>query len=104
LPIEIELLGMAIIIEQEKRKIQWFKILLTLAVIAAILSSTYYLFFAPLPLIEKVLPQNLQSIKDISNIQFKPEDVINNPKFQILKQYANPIVVGSVGKSNPFAK
>lgn len=95
---------MAIIIEQEKRKIGWFKILVILALAVAIISSTYYLFFAPVPLIEKVLPQNLQSIKNISDIKFRPEDVINDPKFQILKQYAAPAETGPVGKSNPFLK
>jgi len=34
----------------------------------------------------------------------RPEAIINDPKFQILKQYINPIETGQTGKTNPFLK
>jgi len=95
---------MAIIIEEEKRRINWFALILAASFIGITIALTYYLFFAPTPLIEKVIPQSIQSLKDLSGIKLSPEDVINNSKFQILRQYINPAESGSVGKNNPFAK
>jgi len=34
----------------------------------------------------------------------QPEAIINNPNFQILKQYVNPIEIGPVGNTDPFVK
>ncbi len=95
---------MAIIIEEEKKKINWFALAVIILIIATIITATYYLFFAPTPLIERVAPTRLQSLQELSNIRLQPETIVNNPKFQILKQYVNPIEIGQVGKSNPFVK
>lgn len=95
---------MAIIIEEEKRKINWFALAVIILIIATIIVATYYLFFAPTPLIERVVPAPLQSLQELSNIRLQPETIVNNPKFQILKRYVNPIEIGSVGKSNPFVR
>ena len=64
----------------------------------------YYLFFVQPSLIEKSTSPQLQSIKGLSKIKLDPEAIINNPRFQILKQYVNPIEIGQVGKENPFLK
>jgi len=95
---------MAIIIEEEKKGVNWFAIVSIILVVVIIAIAVYYLFFAPVPLIEKVVPTNLQSIQALSNIQLQPGVIINNSKFQILKTYVNPIIIGPVGKSNPFVK
>lgn len=95
---------MAIVIQEEKRKINWFALGVILLVTATIAAAIYYLFFIKPPLIEKVAPLKLQSIKEISSIKLDPEAVINNPRFQILKQYVGPIEIGQFGKSNPFVK
>ena len=97
---------MAIVIEEEKRKINWFALAVIILIIATIITATYYLFFAPTPLIERVAPARLQSFQEISNIRLQPEAVVNNPNFQILKQYVNPIEIqsGSIGKTNPFVR
>ncbi|MFH1346883.1 MAG: hypothetical protein ABIH10_01385 [Spirochaetota bacterium] len=95
---------MAIIIEEEKRKINWFPLILIISITGIVIILAYYLFFAQTPLIEKVIPQSIQSLKDLSGIKLSPEDVINNPKFQILRQYINPVESGPAGKSNPFLK
>ena len=95
---------MAILIEEEKRRINWFALVTVVLVVATIIGATYYLFFAPVPLIEKVVPSSVQSLQALSNIKLQPELIINNPKFQVLKTYINPIEIGSVGKNNPFLK
>lgn len=95
---------MAIIIEEEKRKINWFALSVIVLITATIVGAIYYLFFVQPSLIEKVAPPKLQSIKELSKIKLDPETIINNPRFQILKQYGNPIEIGQVGKSNPFIR
>jgi len=95
---------MAIIIEEEKRKINWFALVIVVLIIATIVGATYYLFFAPTPLIEKVVPSSIQSLQILSNIKLQPELIINNPKFEVLKTYINPVEIGATGKSNPFLR
>jgi hypothetical protein len=97
---------MAIIIEEEKRKINWFNLAVGVFIVVLLAVAVYYLFFISPPLIEKVAPVRLQSLEELSSIKLEPEAILNNPNFQILKQYANPIEIneGLVGKVNPFAK
>ena len=97
---------MAIIIEEEKRKINWFAAALILLLVTIIGAAIYYLFFASIPLIERVTSPRLQSLQELSSIKLEPEAIINDPRFQILKQYVNPIEIqtNSIGKTNPFLK
>ena len=95
---------MAIIIEEEKKKFNWFALASVILVVALIAVAVYYLFFAPVPLIERVTPLSLQPIQELSGITLQPEAIVNNPKFQVLKAYVNPITIGPVGKSNPFLR
>ncbi len=97
---------MAIIIKEEKRKINWFALGVIILIIATIIVATYYLFFASAPLIERVVPPHLQSLQELSNIRLQPEAIINNPNFQILKQHINPIEIDTdlIRKSNPFLR
>ena len=95
---------MAIIVEEEKRKINWFALILAVSLAGIVISLAYYLFFAPTPLIGKAVSQNTQTLKDLSDIKLNPEEVINNPKFQILRQYINPVEAGLPVKNNPFLK
>jgi len=100
----VESLGMAIIVEEEKRRTNWFSLILVISLAGMLVALIYYLFFAPTPLIEKVISQNMQSLKELSGIKLNAESLVNNPKFQILKQYINPIEGGTTGKSDLFVK
>ena len=95
---------MAIVIQEEKRKINWFGLGVVFLITATAFTLIYYLFFVKPPLIEKVAPPKLQSIKELSSIKLDPNAVINDPRFQTLKIYANQIEIGQVGKANPFMK
>jgi len=97
---------MAIIIEEQRRKINWFALALILLLVAIIGAAIYYLFFAPIPLVERVAPPRLKSLQELSSIKLQPETIINDSRFQILKQYVNPIEIqtNSIGKTNPFVK
>jgi len=95
---------MAIVIEEEKRKINWLALGIIILIISTVIIAIYYLFFAPVPFIEKIAPARLQSLQDLSSINLEPEAIVNSPNFQILRRYVNPIEVGPAGKSNPFVK
>ncbi len=97
---------MAIFVEQEKKKSNWFGLAIFIAIIAILGAAIYYLFFASVPGIEKVLlprSSKLTSLEKIYNSKFKPEAVTNHPTFLLLKQYVNPVETsGSSGRANPF--
>jgi len=95
---------MAIIVEEERKKTNWFFFILVLSLAAILIALTYYMFFAPVPLIEKVISQNMESIQQLSTIKLNSESVVNNSKFQILRQYINPVQGGTPGKSDLFAR
>jgi len=95
---------MAIVIEEEKRKINWLSIGIIILIISTVVIAVYYLFFAPVPFIEKIAPARLQSLQDLSMIKLEPEAIVSSPNFQILRRYVNPIEIGPVGKNNPFVK
>jgi hypothetical protein len=95
---------MAIVVEQERKKINWFAILLIIFLVAVIGGAIYYFFFVAPPLIDKIAPLQLQSLKDLSFAELNPETILNSPDFQILRQYVNPIEIGAVGKINPFSR
>lgn len=95
---------MAIVIQEEKRNINWFALVVFILIIAAIVGAIYYLFFLQPSLIEKLAPPQLQSIKELAKIKLNPEEIVNNPRYQILKMYVNPIEIGPMGKNNPFIK
>lgn len=95
---------MAIVIQEEKRKINWFALGVVVLIAAIIFGAIYYLFFIKPSLIEKAVSPQLQSVKDLSEIKLDTDAIFNNPKFQILKQYVNPVEIGQAGKSNPFSR
>ncbi|MEK7568395.1 MAG: hypothetical protein AAB498_02080 [Patescibacteria group bacterium] len=97
---------MAIIIEEEKRKINWFAAFVIILVLAILFVSVYYLFFSGEPLIEKVIPlqPELQSLNQLSSVKFDPALIADNNLFQLLRKYVNPIEIGPTGKDNPFLR
>lgn len=94
---------MAIVIKEQKRKSNLFGIALIIMIGGGLFITVYYLFFTPVPLIDRFAPVGLESLKQISSIQIDPEGVIENPAFQVLKQYADPLNTQTAGRSNPFA-
>lgn len=93
---------MAILIEEEKRPIPWFPILIGVLILGAISAGTYYLFFAAEPGIEIVLSKTLQSANEISKLEIEPSAVINSAEFRSLRPYTGPPTTGELGKPNPF--
>lgn len=93
---------MSILIEEEKKPVNWLAILIAIFIVAVLGFGTYYLFFAPTPAIEIILPATLQSANQITNIAGNPETVLTSDAFKSLKGGTGQIGVGQVGRANPF--
>jgi len=94
---------MAIIFEQSKKSVNWVKILFVVFVVGFLIFVAYYLFFAPSPKLDIVLPDPLQRASQISNIDFvDPGQVLNHQNFKRLQNFVAPPLISNLGRSNPF--
>ncbi len=94
---------MAIVFEQPKKAINWFGILFSIFSVVFVGTLTYYLFFAPTPKIETVLPDVFKKTNQISTLQFTdPTPVLSSNTFKALRVYVGSPSVGTVGRANPF--
>ncbi len=94
---------MAIVIKEQKNKSSFFSVAVIIMVGGGLFLAAYYLFFTPVPLIDKFAPLSLESLKQISSIKINPDGILENPSFQVLKQYVGPVSSATSGRSNPFA-
>ena len=93
---------MAILIEQQKRKTNWFGILTFLFLLLVIFGGGYFLFFSPTPGIEVIIPSSLESAEQLSEVQIDPSALIANPALKKLRMYGGQPSIGTVGRQNPF--
>ena len=99
---------MAIVIEKQKKAFNWFAvfIIIILAVIVGV--AAYFLFFSSLPLVEKVIPYQLQVSTQLSQSQTQSlvQAVVNSKLYKSLQGYAILPIPSpeSIGKTNPFIK
>jgi len=94
---------MAIIVEQDKKKINWFGLLIAVVLVVIVFSGGYFFFFKKPELIDVVAPKNLQDLNNISKVSFDPESVIDSPAFKVLRRYGTSVpLTETPGKSNPF--
>lgn len=98
---------MAIIVQPNRSGSRTFMIFSIMAVLALVAMGGYYLFFAPIPFIETILPANLQSVSALKGLRFNPEDILESAFF---KQEKPPKTIslpaveqGTVGRTDPFA-
>ncbi len=80
----------------------WFSLGITAFAVFAIIFGIYFLFFAPTPGIEIVLPGSLQSADKVTAVQIDPSTVLNSREFRSLRSYTGLPGVGQVGRDNPF--
>jgi len=93
---------MVVIIEEDKKPINWTAIITIAVVIIILFVGSYYIFFQKPELIEVVVPKELQTINAISQVEFDPAAVVNSPTFKLLRQYGSPVVPPPAGRNNPF--
>lgn len=80
-----------------------FKALAAAVVLIILGTITYYLFFAPAPLIEVIIPSGLKSVSQISEKGLNTPGIFNSPVYRSLRQYVADPVVGETGRTNPFS-
>ena len=95
---------MAIVVEQEKKNVNWITVLSVVIFLAIIFAGGYYLFFKKPELIDVVAPVELERIQAISNVTFNPRDVLDSPTFQALRDFSGSLPAPRTGKANPFSE
>ena len=93
---------MAIIIEQEKKPINVFNIVAVVVVVAIIFGVVYFIFFSKPELIDVVVPGNLDSIQELSQIQVDATPVVNTLNKYFTNNYGSSLSIPTPGRSNPF--
>lgn len=93
---------MAILLQQQKRKTNWFAVFVFLFLIAVIFGGGYFLFFAPTPGIDIIIPASLGTAEKISKVHIDPAQIINDPMLKNLRHYGTAPSAGNVGRKNPF--
>lgn len=93
---------MAIVLEEEKKPVNWFGIITAVIVIGVLFAGGYFMFFKKPELIEVVAPGKFQDISKISQLTFNPEELLNSPQFKALKQFGVEVTVPQPGRTNPF--
>ncbi len=94
---------MAIIVEEERKKINWFSLFAIVVVIGVLFAGVYFLLFQKPELIDVVLPSELQGISNISRLSFDPEGVMNSSAFKSLRRYGGNVQsTQTPGRANPF--
>ena len=85
------------------------------------IAAVYLIFFAPERtgggFLDKIFTLFSGQVKDFSlvpehlkkdvtggiiNLKFEPKDILENPVFQSLRSYAEPVEITTLGRPNPF--
>ncbi len=93
---------MAIVVEEEKKPVNWVALLTTIIIIVVLFLGAYFLFFKKPELIEVVVPGSLKEVSQLSQVSFDPDSVLSSPAFKLLRQYGTAITPAATGRSNPF--
>lgn len=93
---------MAIVIEQEKRRMNWFVIGVIAVIVLILALAVYYLFFISPIFIEVVLPLPLKELESISRITLNPAEIFNQSVLKNLQLYVQPIIPEPALNPNPF--
>ncbi|TSD03613.1 MAG: hypothetical protein Athens071426_157 [Parcubacteria group bacterium Athens0714_26] len=95
---------MAIILE-EKKSFSWGTFLIIILIFSVIVGGAYFLFFAPKPAIEVLVPRDQKITSELSKADFNPSVLANSETFKLLRKYPGaPSVSGKTGRVNPFIK
>ncbi len=93
---------MAIIVEQEKKPINWFNIAIVTVFVVVLFLLMYFVFFKKPELVEIVVPAKLQNLSQISQAQLDPTPVVNELNQYFSNGASQPISIPTPGRSNPF--
>lgn len=94
---------MAIEMEQDKKKVNWFNLVLVALFIVVLFLVTYFVFFKKPELINIVAPGSLQSINQISQVHLDPTPVVQSLNKYYTGNYGGSLTIPTPGRTNPFA-
>lgn len=95
---------MAILMEEEKRKINWFILAIIVAIVVILSSTIYYIFFISPSTIEVIVPSRLKLLQETEQLKFDPNEVLNNDTLKNLKSQVVPVVPEPALNNNPFQR
>lgn len=93
---------MAIVIEEQRSGTKIVTVITWLAILLGVGAAIYYVFFKKPQFIELSPPSNFSNTGELAKIELNPEEIINSPGFQSLKQYVTPLRPTNFGRQNPF--
>lgn len=93
---------MAIIVEQEKKPINWVNVLGTIIFIVLIFVLAYYVFFKRPDIVETVIPQKLGTLSSLKEVRVDPAPVLETLRKYFTTSYVLESYNPAVGRSNPF--
>ena len=93
---------MAIVIEEKRNQGGLTAFLIWLVVLGVVAATVYFVFFKNPGLVEFTGSSSFKNVQQLSKISIKPDQLLNNPRFQALKQYVTVSPPQNPGRSNPF--
>lgn len=94
---------MAVLLEEEKKPTNWIAIFSLVVILAIVFSVGYYIFFKNPSVIEQgTVPDKLQTLNQLSQANFDPNQVVGSKLFQSLQPFTTPLALPPVGRSDPF--
>lgn len=94
---------MAILIEEEKQKKNWFSIIVAGSIVLILAIAVYYLFFINPSSIETIVPSRLKLLQETNQVKLiNPAEIIDSAGFKNLKVQIPPVVPEPASNPNPF--
>jgi len=95
---------MAIRVEGQKDTKIWTQLTVGAVVVVLLITGTYYLFFKNPPLVDIIVPPELETISKISKVDINPEVVTKSELYKSLVEHVAEPVINGAGRENPFAR
>ncbi len=97
---------MAIAVEIKNKKVNWLALSVGLFTLIFVALVVYFLFLAPVPLIEKIIPEaKIDETKGLTNVlsdpSVDPNAVVNGVEAALENPIPQPDT-GKLGRPNPF--
>ncbi len=93
---------MAIIVEQDKKPVNWFNVVVILTVVVVLFAVVYFIFFSKPELIDVVVPGSLNNIKQLSLVQVDPAPVVSTLNKYFTGNFGTSLTIPAPGRPNPF--
>ena len=94
---------MAIMVEQDKKPINWINAVAIVVFVALVFAVAYFILFNKPQFIDVVLPGSLSNIKTLSQVQVDPTPVVNSLQKYFTTNYGSSLTIPTPGRTNPFA-